>query len=95
MSNPNNITNPKTLRKYQKWEQEKKILDAKIEILKGMGYHVFQSLKAGTNSSWSYQHNGKDSGLGFDDDYGPWVYLINKHAAEIDFLQNVETNKTT
>lgn len=87
MRNQNYITNPKTTRKYEKSAKELAELETKIVILKSMGFEVFQSLKAGVNSSWSYSQNGINSGVAFDDQYGAWEHLAKQYAAEIDRLQ--------
>lgn len=59
MKNPNNITNPKTIRRY---EREKKVWDEKEKFAKERGYVIE---KRSTNV-WSFSKNGVKSVLGFD-----------------------------
>jgi len=44
-------------------------------ILQKKGYVPYKSLKAGSNSTWSYKFNNNAVGLGFNSEYEVIIYL--------------------
>lgn len=60
MKIPDNVTNPKTRRKWERMQQEE---NERAEIASKLGYKPVTSLKAGSNSSYSYVGG---EGLAFD-----------------------------
>ena len=74
-------TNPKKLAKYEKVIQEYKELMQQAEE---NGIKVYKSLKAGSNSIYTYDVNGEKSAYGFD----------TEGQAAIHALKNIDNSKT-
>lgn len=72
MRNPNHITNPKTIRKYEKSQKEWREL---VEFAKANGY---KPEKRSTNC-WSFSKDGVRSVYGFDTEYEVLVHIRNTH----------------
>lgn len=61
MKMPANISNPKTIRKYERY---KKLWDERVDFARENGYKVEHR----STNVWSFTKNGEKSVLGFDDE---------------------------
>lgn len=75
---PDNVTNPKTLRKWKRYKEDYEKWEA---FAKEKGYKVFKSAK-GINPSWSFSKNGFRSAHGFDspDDVLRFIFTSEQYA---------------
>lgn len=74
MKNENIISNPKTIRRYQRLADTQKLRN---EFADKNGYEVFKSFRAGSNSTWSFRLNGIESAYGFDSPEEAFAYIFN------------------